>query len=146
MKKKKAEDEVNLWDDDPEEDAKHEAELEIIRKEAEERRGGPKKQVTAKSSVILDVKPWDDTTDLKAMEACVRSLAMEGLTWGASKFEEVAFTIKKLQIICTIIDDLVSVEDLIEQIGLMFKDLLQFIDYFCSIHDLTTTYSLHYHL
>jgi len=34
----KAEDDVNLWEEDPEEDAKHEAELERIRKEAEEKK------------------------------------------------------------------------------------------------------------
>lgn len=39
----------------------------------------------AKSSVILDVKPWDDETDLKELEAKVRTIQMDGLLWGASK-------------------------------------------------------------
>jgi len=123
----KAEDDVNLWDEDPEEDAKHEAELERIRKEAEERRGGPKKSVTAKSSVILDIKPWDDATDLGAIESSVRSITMEGLLWGASKLVPIAYGVKKVQIICTIIDDLVSVEDLTEKIQ-EFEDLVQSVD------------------
>jgi translation elongation factor EF-1beta len=41
--------------------------------------------VIAKSNVILDVKPWDDETDMKAMEAKVRTIAMEGLVWGVCK-------------------------------------------------------------
>jgi len=123
----KSEDDVNLWDEDPEEDAKHEAELERIRKEAEEKRGGPKKQVIAKSSVILDIKPWDDSTDLDAIEKSVRSIAMDGLSWGASKLVPIAYGVKKVQIICTIIDDLVSVEDLTDKIQ-AFEDLVQSVD------------------
>ena len=36
-----------------------------------------------KSSVLLDVKPWDDETDMKKLEESVRSVQMEGLLWGA---------------------------------------------------------------
>lgn len=36
-----------------------------------------------KSSVLLDVKPWDDETDMKKLEEAVRSVHMEGLFWGA---------------------------------------------------------------
>ena len=39
-----------------------------------------------KSSVLLDVKPWDDETDMKKLEEAVRSVEMEGLLWGACKF------------------------------------------------------------
>lgn len=39
----------------------------------------------AKSSVVLDVKPWDDETDMKAVEKAVREIQTEGLVWGASK-------------------------------------------------------------
>lgn len=39
-----------------------------------------------KSSVLLDVKPWDDETDMKKLEEAVRSVQMEGLLWGASMF------------------------------------------------------------
>ena len=38
-----------------------------------------------KSSVLMDVKPWDDETDMKKLEEAVRSVQMEGLTWGACK-------------------------------------------------------------
>ena len=39
----------------------------------------------AKSSLGIDVKPWDDETDLKKMEECVRSIEMDGLLWGQCK-------------------------------------------------------------
>lgn len=39
----------------------------------------------AKSSVILDVKPWDDETSMDELEANVRSIEMDGLVWGGGK-------------------------------------------------------------
>ena len=40
----------------------------------------------AKSNIILDVKPWDDETDMQKMEEYVRSIQADGLLWGACKF------------------------------------------------------------
>jgi len=40
----------------------------------------------AKSNIILDVKPWDDETDMKEMENTVRKIETDGLLWGACKF------------------------------------------------------------
>ncbi|KAG6754186.1 hypothetical protein POTOM_042197 [Populus tomentosa] len=74
-----------------------------------------RKSVTGKSSVLLDVKPWDDETDMKKLEEAVRSVEMEGLLWGASKLVPVGYGIKKMTIMLTIIDDLVSVDTLIEE-------------------------------
>ena len=68
-----------------------------------------------KSSVLIDIKPWDDETDMKKLEEAVRSILMEGLFWGASKLVPVGYGIKKLQIMCTIVDDLVSVDTMIEE-------------------------------
>lgn len=45
-----------------------------------------KPALVAKSSIVLDVKPWDDETDMPAMEKAVRSVTCEGLLWGAGKF------------------------------------------------------------
>lgn len=39
--------------------------------------------IGGKSSVLLDVKPWDDETDMKKLEEAVRSVEMPGLLWGA---------------------------------------------------------------
>jgi len=73
-----------------------------------------KKKESGKSSVLLDVKPWDDETDMAKLEAAVRNVKMDGLLWGASKLAPVGYGIKKLQIMMTIVDDLVSVDTLIE--------------------------------
>ncbi|EYU23102.1 hypothetical protein ABFS82_09G066300 [Erythranthe guttata] len=75
-----------------------------------------KKKESGKSSVLLDIKPWDDETDMKKLEEIVRAVEMEGLFWGASKLVPVGYGIKKLQIMMTIIDDLVSVDTLIEEV------------------------------
>ena len=74
-----------------------------------------KKKESGKSSVLIDIKPWDDETDMKKLEEAVRSIQMEGLFWGASKLVPVGYGIKKLQIMCTIVDDLVSVDTMIEE-------------------------------
>ena len=50
------------------------------------------------SVVTLEVKPWDDETDMKALEDSVRSVQMEGLVWGASKLVPIGYGIRKLQI------------------------------------------------
>ncbi|TKV95624.1 hypothetical protein SEVIR_9G375400v4 [Setaria viridis] len=73
-----------------------------------------RKSVSGKSSALLDVKPWDDETDMQKLEQAVRSVKMEGLLWGASKLVPVGYGIKKMQIMMTIVDDLVSVDSLIE--------------------------------
>ncbi|KAM1041020.1 hypothetical protein TB1_029589 [Malus domestica] len=57
----------------------------------------------------------EDETDMKKLEEAVRSVEMEGLFWGASKLVSVGYEIKKLQIMLTIVGDLVSVDDLIEE-------------------------------
>jgi elongation factor 1-beta len=41
--------------------------------------------------VLLDVKPWDDETDMKKLEETVRSVQMEGLFWGACMFSSLLF-------------------------------------------------------
>ena len=45
----------------------------------------------AKSSVILDVKPWDDETNMKEMEDLVRSIEMDGLVWGGGKLIAIGY-------------------------------------------------------
>lgn len=50
------------------------------------------------SVVTLEVKPWDDETDMKALEDAVRSIEQDGLLWGSSKLVAIGYGIKKLQI------------------------------------------------
>ena len=73
--------------------------------------------------IILDVKPWDDETDMAEMEKNVRSIEMDGLLWGTSKLVAVGYGIKKLQISCVVEDDKVSTDDLEDKI-VAFEDFV----------------------
>lgn len=64
----------------------------------------------------MDVKPWDDETDMKKMEEEVRKIEQDGLLWGAAKLVPLAYGIKKLQISSVVEDDKVSIDWLTEQI------------------------------
>ena len=86
-----------------------------------------KPALIAKSSILLDVKPWDDETDMKEMEKLVRTIEMDGLLWGASKLVPVGYGINKLQIMCVIEDDKVSVDLLTEKIQ-ENEDFVQSVD------------------
>ncbi|GAB2228977.1 hypothetical protein Droror1_Dr00023111 [Drosera rotundifolia] len=101
-------DDVDLFGEETEEE----------KKAAEERaaavKAAGKKKESGKSSVLLDVKPWDNETDMQKLEEAVRSVKMEGLLRGASKLVPVGYGIKKLQIMLRIVDDLVFVDTLIE--------------------------------
>ncbi|KAF9922324.1 Translation elongation factor 1 beta [Linnemannia zychae] len=48
-----------------------------------------KPKTIAKSMCTLDVKPWDDETDMAQLEANVRAIEMPGLLWGQSKLEKI---------------------------------------------------------
>ncbi|KAA3678959.1 uncharacterized protein DEA37_0000736 [Paragonimus westermani] len=82
---------------------------------------------TAKSNIILDVKPWGDDTDLKEMENLVRNIKADGLYWGQSKFVPLAYGIKKLQICCVVEDDKVGT-DFLEEAITGLEDHVQSVD------------------
>lgn len=50
------------------------------------------------------------------LEACVRSVQLDGLTWGGSKLVPVGYGIRKLQIQCVVEDDKVGTDLLEEEI------------------------------
>ncbi|KAK2608736.1 Translation elongation factor 1 beta [Conoideocrella luteorostrata] len=119
-------DDVDLFGSDEEEDAEaarvREERLAEYRKKKE-----AKPKTIAKSVVTLDVKPWDDETDMKALEESVRSIEKDGLVWGASKLVSVGFGIKKLQINLVIEDEKISLSELEEEIQ-EFEDYVQSTD------------------
>jgi elongation factor 1-delta len=117
-------DDIDLFgsDEDEEADAAREERLKAYA-EKKAKKPGP----IAKSSILLDVKPWDDETDMKKLEAAVRAIEMDGLMWGASKLMPVAYNVKKLQIVVVIQDDLVSVDELQEKIEAN-EDFVQSVD------------------
>ncbi|KAJ3275358.1 hypothetical protein HDV01_000650 [Terramyces sp. JEL0728] len=75
-----------------------------------------KPKVVAKSIISLDVKPWDDETDMQALTESVKNVAMEGLLWGTHKVVPIGYGISKLTITCVVVDDLVGTDDLTELI------------------------------
>lgn len=106
-------DEVDLFgsdDDEVDEEAEKLKQERLAEYAAKKAAKGPKP--AAKSIVTLDVKPWDDETDLEQLLANVKAIEMEGLTWGASQWIPVGFGIKKLQINLVVEDALVSLDDL----------------------------------
>ncbi|EME87604.1 uncharacterized protein MYCFIDRAFT_47952 [Pseudocercospora fijiensis CIRAD86] len=120
-------DDVDLFgSDDEEEDAEAARVREERLAEYKKKKEG-KTKPAAKSVVTLDVKPWDDETDMKALEASVRSIEKDGLVWGASKLVAVGFGIKKLQINLVVEDEKISLDELQEEIE-GFEDYVQSSD------------------
>ncbi|NXK52582.1 EF1D factor, partial [Chauna torquata] len=120
-------DDIDLFGSDDEEEDQEAAKVreERLRQYAEKKAKKP--GLIAKSSILLDVKPWDDETDMVKMEECVRSIHMDGLVWGASKLVPVGYGIKKLQIQCVVEDDKVGTDILEEEIT-KFEDYVQSVD------------------
>ena len=119
-------DDLDLFASDEEDDA----EAERIREErlkAYAEKKSKKPELIAKSSIVLEVKPWDDETDMKDMEVKVKSIQMDGLVWGASKLVPVGYGINKLQVMCVVEDAKVSVDILTEEIE-KFEDCVQSVD------------------
>ncbi|XP_061680352.1 eukaryotic translation elongation factor 1 delta b (guanine nucleotide exchange protein) isoform X3 [Syngnathoides biaculeatus] len=117
-------DDVDLFGSDDDEEAEKLKEQRL--KEYAERKA-KKPTVIAKSSILLDVKPWDDETDMAKLEECVRSVQADGLLWGMSKLVPVGYGIKKLQISCVVEDEKVGTDMLEEEIT-KFEDYVQSVD------------------
>ena len=125
--KKEEEEDIDLFgSDDEEEDAEAEK-LKAQRLAEYNARKAAKPKPAAKSMVILDVKPWDDETDMAALTKGVMDIKIDGLVWGANKLVAVGYGIKKLQITCVIEDDKVGVDDLSDQITAL-EDYVQSVD------------------
>jgi len=120
-------DDVDLFGSDDEEDDAEKQRITEERLKAYHEKKAKKPKVIAKTSVLFDVKPWDDETDMDAMKESVKSIEMEGLVWGATKLVPVGYGIKKLQIMCTVEDEKVSIEELGEKME-EFEDFVQSVD------------------
>ncbi|XP_050348125.1 elongation factor 1-beta' [Nymphalis io] len=125
--KEEDDDDVDLFGSGDEEEDAEAAKIREERLKAYADKKSKKPALIAKSSIILDVKPWDDETDMAEMEKQVRTIEMDGLLWGASKLVPVGYGINKLQIMCVIEDDKVSVDLLTEKIQ-DFEDFVQSVD------------------
>ena len=120
-------DDFELFGSDDEEDTGEAERLKADRIKKYQEKKEQKPKLIAKSNIILDIKPWDDTTDMQALEDSVRTVATEGLKWGASKLVAVAYGVRKLQICCVVEDDKVGTDFLEESIT-AFEDYVQSVD------------------
>merc|ERR1711908_48554 len=85
--------------------------------------------VAAKSMITLDVKPFDDETDLDALAIKIKSeIVMDGLVWGGKHEKKpLAFGIFKLVVTAVVEDEKVSTDDLTEKIE-EYEDEVQSVD------------------
>ncbi|MBW0511746.1 hypothetical protein O181_051461 [Austropuccinia psidii MF-1] len=120
-------DEIDLFGSDDEEVDEAAEKLKAERLAAYAAKKATKPKTIAKSLVTLDVKPWDDETDMEALERSVRSVEMDGLVWGLSKLVPVGYGVRKLQISLVVEDEKVSLDELQDKIA-EFEDYIQSSD------------------
>merc|ERR1712107_884041 len=113
-------DDVDLFGSDEEEDDAEKKRIMEERLAAYAAKKAKKPALIAKTSVLIDVKPWDDETDMGEMLKLVKSVEMDGLVWGANKLVPIGYGINKLQVMCTVEDEKVSIEE--------FEDYVQSVD------------------
>uniref|UniRef100_A0A2I3TLW4 Eukaryotic translation elongation factor 1 beta 2 n=1 Tax=Pan troglodytes TaxID=9598 RepID=A0A2I3TLW4_PANTR len=112
----KDDDDIDLFGSDDEEESEKAKRLREECLAQYESKLAKKPALVAKSSILLDVKPWDEETDLAKLEECVRSIQADGLVWGSSKL-----------VPCVVEDDKVGTDMLEEQIT-AFEDYVQSMD------------------
>jgi len=120
-------DDVDLFGSSDEEESEEKKRITEERLKAYHEKKSKKPALIAKTSVLLDIKPWDDETDMDKMLECAKSIEKEGLVWGAHKLVPVGYGIKKLQLMCVVEDEKVSIDELCEQIQ-EFEDFVQSVD------------------
>merc|ERR1712130_58513 len=120
-------DDVDLFGSSDEEDDEEKKRITEERLKAYHEKKSKKPALIAKTSVLLDIKPWDDETDMDKMLECAKTIEKEGLVWGASKLVPVGYGINKLQLMCVVEDEKVSIDELCEQIS-EFEDFVQSVD------------------
>nr|AQS22803.1 elongation factor 1-delta [Pseudodiaptomus poplesia] len=125
--KEEDDDDVDLFGSEDEEEDEEKARITAERLKAYAEKKSKKPALIAKTSVLFDVKPWDDETDMNEMLKAVKTIEKDGLTWGANKLVPVGYGINKLQNMCVVEDEKVSLEELSEQIE-AFEDYVQSVD------------------
>merc|ERR1711971_210759 len=110
-------DDVDLFGSESEEEESEEAaKVREERLAAYAAKKSKKPALIAKTSVLLDCKPWDDETNMDDMLTEIKKIEMDGLVWGANKLVPVGYGISKLQVMIVVEDAKVSIEELQEKI------------------------------
>merc|ERR1711910_205003 len=68
--------------DDDEEESEEKKRITEERLKAYAEKKSKKPALIAKTSVLFDVKPWDDETDMDEMLKSCKTIEMDGLLWG----------------------------------------------------------------
>jgi elongation factor 1-beta len=126
-KEQKADDDMDLFGDDGEDDKKA---LEELQKKKEQEKGKKKKdEPIAKSLILLEVKVWEPEQDLDALaHKIINEVTRDGLFWKTEyQLKDVAFGVKKILIGCVVEDEKVSIDDVIDEIQ-GWEDEVQSID------------------
>merc|ERR1719339_151802 len=120
-------DDVDLFGSEDEEESEEKKRITEERLKAYAEKKSKKPALIAKTSVLFDVKPWDDETDMDEMLKNCKTIEMDGLLWGASKLVPIGYGIKKLQLMCVVEDAKVSIDELQEKMC-EFEDFIQSVD------------------
>ncbi|MCQ2819859.1 MAG: hypothetical protein MJ252_21550 [archaeon] len=108
-------------------------EKEAAKKEKEEKKKKDgkkeKKKHVEKSCIIFDVKGFESDQDLPALyKKITTTIKKDGLVWNREfKLEEIAFGVKKLVMGCTIEDEKVSIDEIIDEL-LTWEEEVQSVD------------------
>ncbi|CAO3655293.1 unnamed protein product [Mucor hiemalis] len=121
------EEDIDLFGSDDEEVDEEAEKLKAQRVAEYNAKKANKPKPTAKTTVTLDVKPWDDETDMEELTKAVKAIAMDGLLWGGSQLVPIGYGIKKLQINCVVEDDKVMMDNLSDAITDL-EDFVQSVD------------------
>jgi elongation factor 1-beta len=116
----------DLFGDEPEDNSA----MEALKKKQEDAKKDAKKVVVGKSLVIFDIKVWEPQPDdvLGALAERVIAITKPGLVWKTEfQLNDVAYGVKKITIGCVIQDDIVSTEDIIEEVE-SWEDDVQSVD------------------
>ncbi|CAO3643213.1 unnamed protein product [Mucor fragilis] len=121
------EDDIDLFGSDDEEVDEEAEKIKAQRIAEYNAKKANKPKTIAKTTVTLEVKPWDDETNMEELTAAVKAIAMDGLLWGGSQLVAIGYGIKKLQINCVVEDDKVMMDDLCDAITDL-EDFVQSVD------------------
>ncbi|CAO3612088.1 unnamed protein product [Mucor hiemalis] len=120
-------DDIDLFGSDDEEVDEEAEKLKAQRIAEYNAKKANKPKPTAKTTVTLNVKPWDDETDMEELTKAVKAITMDGLLWGGSQLVPIGYGIKKLQINCVVEDDKVMMDNLSDAITNL-EDFVESVD------------------
>lgn len=130
--KKDAEDDL-FGDDDDLFGDDDDDELAEIKKKAAEKKKKKKEKPPQKTLMILEIKPFDDETDLKALEKKIRTIdetQLKGMVcWGVeAKLEPIGYGIHKLIMSIVVYDEKCCEDDIRDILEERFADDIQSIE------------------